>query len=65
MVLEQGVKITPFISPWSTMTTIESWPLEEGRSVMRLTESCLKGRVVEEEMGESGGMVRWVLTLFC
>ena len=65
VVLEQGVRITPFVSPWSTMTTIESWPSEEGRLEMRSTESCLKGRVIEEEMGVSRGKVGWVLTLFC
>ena len=65
MILEQGVRITPFISPWSTITTTELWPLEGGRLVMRSTESCLKGRVVEKEMGISREMVGWVLTLFC
>ena len=44
MVLEQGARITPFVRPWSTMTITESKPEETGRSVMRLTESCLKGR---------------------
>ena len=38
--------------------------LEGGRLVIRSTESCLKGRVVEEEMGVSRGVVGWVLTLF-
>ena len=55
MVLEQGVRITPFVSLWSTITTIESWPLEGGRSVMRLTESCLKGVIVAEVIGNNGG----------
>ena len=44
MVLEQGMRITPFVRLWSTMTINESCPLEGGRSVMRSTESCLKGR---------------------
>ena len=57
MVFEQGVRITPFVNLWSTMTTTELWPSEEGRSVMRSTESCLKGRVCEEGMGMSGGTV--------
>ena len=65
MVFEQGVRITPFVNLWSTMTTIESWPSEEGRSVIRSMDSCLKGRVCEEGMGTRGGMVGWVLTLFC
>ena len=46
MVLEQGVRITPFIRSWSTMTTTESWPLEVGRLVIRSTESYLKGSTV-------------------
>ena len=53
MVFEQEVRITPFVNPWSTMIMTESWPLEGGRSVMRSTESCLKGRVCEEGMGMS------------
>ena len=57
MVLKQRVRITPFIRPWSTMTTIESWPSKSGRLVMRSTVSCLKGRMVKEVMGVSGGMV--------
>ena len=65
MVLEQGVRITPFVSPWSTMTTTESWPSDGGRSVMRSTDNCLKGRVCKEGIGTRGGMVGWVLTLFC
>ena len=32
---------------------------------MRSTESCLKGRVVEEGIGVRGGVVGWVITLFC
>ena len=42
MVFEQGMRITPFIRPWSTMTINESCPFEGGKSVTRLTESCLK-----------------------
>ena len=57
MVLKQGVRITPFIRPWSTMTMIESWLSKDGRSVMRSMESYLKRRIVEEAMGMSGGMV--------
>ena len=56
-VLEQGARITPFIRPWSTMTITESNPEETGRLVMRLTESCLKGRETEDEIGQRGGMV--------
>ena len=30
-----GHRITPFVSPWSTMTNRELNPLEIGKSVMR------------------------------
>ena len=56
-VLEQGARITPFVRPWSTMTITESNPEEIGRSVMRSTESCLKGRETVDEIGQRGGMV--------
>ena len=65
MIFKQGIMITPFIGPWSTMTIKESNPLEGGRSVMGLTESCLNGRVVVEGIGIRGGQVGWVFTLFC
>ena len=55
MVFEQGMRITPFIRLWLTMTINESCPFEVGRSVTRSTESCLKGREEEEGMGASGG----------
>ena len=57
MVLEQGMRITPFIRPWSTMTINESCPFKGGREVTRLTESCLNGRGEDEGMGASGGRV--------
>ena len=57
-VLEQGARITPFVRPWSTTTITESDPKERGRSVMRSTESCLKGSELVEEIGRRGGMVR-------
>ena len=57
MVCKQGVRITPFISLWSTMTMIESWPSEGRRSVIRLMESCLKGRDYNKGMGIRGGTV--------
>ena len=59
------MRITPFVRPWSTTTINESCLLEGGRSVMRSTESCLKGNGKEEGMGASGGQVGWWLTLFC
>ena len=49
------MRITPFVRLWSTTTINESCPLEGGRSVMRLTESCLNGNGEEEGMGASGG----------
>ena len=57
MVLEQGARITPFVRPWSTTTITESNPEETGRSVMRSTESCLKGREMVVEIGQRGGTV--------
>ena len=57
MVFEQGMRITPFIRPWSTMTINESCLLEGGRSVIRSTDSCLKGRGEDEAMGASGRQV--------
>ena len=57
MVLEQGVRITPFVRPWPTMTITESNPEERGRLVMRSTESCLKGRETEDEIRQRGGTV--------
>ena len=53
MFLEQGARITPFVRLWSTTTSKESWPEDGGRSVIRLTESCLNGRRVEEGIRES------------
>ena len=57
MVFEQGMRITPFVRPWSTMTIKESCLFEGGRSVTRSTDSCLKGRVEDEGMGASRGRV--------
>ena len=57
MVFEQGMRITPFVRPWSTMTINESCPFEGGGSVMRSTESCLKGKGEDKGMKTSGGQV--------
>ena len=43
IVLVQGVRITPLLRPWLTMTMTESRPLTRGRSVMRSTERFWKG----------------------
>ena len=55
MVFEQGMRITPFIRPWLTTTIKESCPFDGGRSVIRSTDSCLKGRRDDEGMGANGG----------
>ena len=64
IIFEQGVSITPFVRPWSTTTIMESCPCERGKSVMRSTESCLKGREEEDLMGESSGITGCVRALF-
>ena len=53
---KKGARITPLVSPWSTTTMIESKPKEEGRLVMRSTESCLKERETNDTIGQRGGM---------
>ena len=55
MVFEQGMRITPFVRQWLTMTINESCLFERRRLVTRSTESCLKGRGEDEGMGVSGG----------
>ena len=65
IVFEQGMRITPLVRPWLTMTIKESCPFDGGRSVIRSTESCLKGKGEEDGIGVSGGRVGWWLTLFC
>ena len=64
-VLEQGVRITLFVRPWLTTTMTESNPDDRERLVIRLTESCLKGRETVDKIGQRGGTIGWVLTLFC
>ena len=46
IVLLQGRRITPFVRPWSTTTSIESNPSDIGRSVIKYMEQLAKGRVV-------------------
>ena len=55
MVFEQGMRITPFIRLWLTTTINKSCPFEGGRSIIRLMESCLKGKGKEDGMGARGG----------
>ena len=45
IVFLQGVKITPLVSPWSTMTKIESSLSTGGKSVMKSMEQFAKGHV--------------------
>ena len=45
-VFEQGIKITPFVSPWLTITKRESNPLTIGRSVIMSIEQLANGLVV-------------------
>ena len=53
MAFEQGMRI--IVRPWSTTTINESCPLDQGRSVTRSTDSCLKGRGDNKGMGANGG----------
>ena len=60
-----GHRITPFISPWLTMTNKVSKPAEGGRLVMRSQETCWKGWDAEEGIGERGGTVGCVFAFAC
>ena len=55
MVFEHGIRITPFVRLSSTMTINESCLLKGGRSIIRSTKSCLKGKGENDGMGASGG----------
>ena len=65
MVFEHGVRVTPFIRPWSTTTIIELCLFKGGKSVIMSTDSCLKGSGKDEGIGVRGGQVGSWLTLFC
>ena len=53
---EVGVKITPFVRPWSTTDSMASKPEGGGRLVMRSQEIWAKGRREEEgSIGINGG----------
>ena len=52
-----GQRMTPLLSPWSTMTNKESKPLEGGRSVIRLQEIWRKGGREDEGLGIRSGVV--------
>ena len=64
--LVQGVSITPFVSPWSTMDRIESNPWDFGKSVNRSMAIWAKGMVeVGGAIGCSGGWDGFRLILNC
>ena len=66
MVLLQGHKIIPFIRPWSTMTIIESYPWDLGKSVIKSIDIWAKGLLVGDPLiGIKGGLVRCLLILDC
>ena len=65
-VLEQGIRITPFIRPWSTTERIESNPFDGGRSVMRSMDVWAKGlRDFGGSIGIKVGCVGFRLILNC
>jgi hypothetical protein len=43
LVFEQGMKIIPFVRPWSTTERIESRPQTGGKSVIKSMERWAKG----------------------
>ena len=63
MFLLQGQRITPFVSPWSTMTMTESKDPLGSRSMIKSTKTCWKGQVQSDDKGEKAGTVEQVLTL--
>ena len=66
IVLLQGIKITPFVCPWSTTERIELKPLETGRSVMKSAEICANGqRDFAPLTGTSAGFEGCLLILNC
>ena len=56
-VLLQGIKITPFVRPWSTTTIKESKLSHLGRSVMKSVVTNEKGRVASDLIGDRGGVI--------
>jgi hypothetical protein len=58
--------MTPLVSPWSTITRIESYPRDVGRSVMRSMEHCANGLgSLLPSMGNRAGSVGRRLILYC
>ena len=65
-VLLQGIKITPFESPWSTMTRIESCTSAGGRSVIKSIEQLANGLVdFAPSVGIYAGFAGDLLILNC
>jgi len=65
-VFEQGMKITPFVSPWSTMDKIESYPSIIGKSVIIFIEQFANGRFnLPPWIGKNAGFVEFLLILNC
>ena len=66
IVLLHGMRITPLLSPWSTMTNMESKFLIGGKSVMKSMEQWAKGRVVvARSVGMNEGLEGCQLILNC
>ena len=55
IVLVQGSRITPLVDPWSTMTMIESNPLDGGRLVMKSMVMRENGRACSDLTGCRAG----------
>ena len=64
-VLLQGMRITPFESPWLTMTKIESKPSDNGRSMIKSIVICWKGQCAWDLMGIRGATVGCVFGFIC
>ena len=45
IILSHGIRITPFVRPWSTTTNIESNPSDNGRSIIKSIEQFANGWV--------------------
>ncbi len=64
MVFLQGMKILALKILWSVIMSIVSCLLEGGSLVMKSIAIVWKGRSLVGIMGNSGGLVRCMLTLF-
>ena len=66
IVFEHGIRIIPFVNPWSTTMRMESCPFTGGRSVMKSIEQFTKGRVVgAPSVGRKEGFVGCQSILNC